>query len=76
MGKDDEGGEGGVGDAVGEHEVAEAARAHGLLTRPVGDVLVLMPPYCVTENQITQMVEALWLGLNEILPSKSLDCRA
>ena len=48
--------------------ICEAARAHGLLTRPIGDVLVLMPPYCVTGNQIAQMVEALWLGLNEVLP--------
>jgi len=50
------------------HRICEAARKHGLLTRPVGDVLVLMPPYCVTEDQLTQMVEALWLGLGEILP--------
>ena len=53
------------------HRICEAARKHGLLTRPVGDVLVLMPPYCVTENQIEQMVEALWLGLGEILPEKN-----
>jgi adenosylmethionine-8-amino-7-oxononanoate aminotransferase len=52
------------------HRICEAARAHGLLTRPVGDVLILMPPYCSTETQISQMVEALWLGLNEILPTK------
>ena len=51
------------------HRICEAARAHGLLTRPVGDVLVLMPPYCVTENQIARMVEALWLGLIEVLPN-------
>ena len=51
------------------HRICEAARQHGLLTRPVGDVLVLMPPYCATEEQIAQMVEALWLGLEEILPS-------
>ena len=51
------------------HRICEAARAHGLLTRPVGDVLVLMPPYCVTENQIDQMTEALWRGLNEVLPA-------
>jgi adenosylmethionine-8-amino-7-oxononanoate aminotransferase len=50
------------------HRICEAARAHGLLTRPVGDVLVLMPPYCVTENQIARMVEALWRGLGEVLP--------
>ena len=55
-------------DRIG-HRICEAARAHGLLTRPVGDVLILMPSYCVTENQIAQMTEALWLGLNEVLPS-------
>jgi len=50
------------------HRICEAARKHGLLTRPVGDVLILMPPYCVTENQIAQMVDALRLGLHEVLP--------
>ena len=50
------------------HRVCEAARKHGLLTRPIGDVLVLMPPYCTTEGQLARMVEALLLGLNEVLP--------
>jgi len=54
-------------DRIG-HRICEAARTHGLLTRPVGDVLILMPPYCITENQMAQMIEALWLGLNELLP--------
>jgi adenosylmethionine-8-amino-7-oxononanoate aminotransferase len=49
------------------HRVCEAARAHGLLTRPIGDVLVVMPPYCVTEAQLEQMVEALWRGLKDVL---------
>jgi adenosylmethionine-8-amino-7-oxononanoate aminotransferase len=49
------------------HRVCDAARAHGLLTRPIGDVLVLMPPYCATEEQLARMVEALWLGLKEVL---------
>jgi adenosylmethionine-8-amino-7-oxononanoate aminotransferase len=53
-------------DRIG-HRICEAARAHGLLTRPVGDVLVLMPPYCTTHAQLKQMIEALWLGLNEVL---------
>ena len=56
-------------DRIG-HRICEAARARGLLTRPIGDVLVLMPPYCTSENQIGQMAEALWLGLNEVLPLK------
>ena len=50
------------------HRVCEAAQKHGLLTRPIGDVLVLMPPYCVTEAQLEAMVEALWRGVNEVLP--------
>jgi adenosylmethionine-8-amino-7-oxononanoate aminotransferase len=52
------------------HRICEAARHHGLLTRPVGDVLVLMPPYCTTPDQLRRMVEALWLGLEEVLPSQ------
>jgi adenosylmethionine-8-amino-7-oxononanoate aminotransferase len=31
----------------------------GVLTRPVGDTIVLMPSYCVTQKQIERMVEAL-----------------
>ncbi len=54
-------------DRIG-HRVCLAARKHGLLTRPVGDVLVLMPPYCTTETQLVQMTDALWRGLNEVLP--------
>ena len=50
------------------HRVCEAAKNHGLLTRPIGDVLVLMPPYSTTEAQLAAMVAALWRGLNEVLP--------
>lgn len=39
--------------------VCAAARNLGLLTRPVLDTLVLMPPLVVTEDQITQMADAL-----------------
>lgn len=35
------------------------ARRHGLLTRPVGNTLVLMPPLCVTTAQMDLMMEAL-----------------
>ena len=38
------------------HRICEAARQHGLLTRPIGDVLVLMPPYCTTPEQLTRMM--------------------
>lgn len=48
--------------------VSEAARTHGLLTRCIGDVLVLMPPYCTTAEQLAMAVDALWRGLSEVLP--------
>ena len=41
-------------DRIG-HRICEAARAHGLLTRPIGDVLVLMTPYCTTESQLAEI---------------------
>ena len=49
--------------------VSEAGRKRGLITRCAGDVLVLMPPYCVSEAQIAQAVDALWRALCELLPA-------
>jgi adenosylmethionine-8-amino-7-oxononanoate aminotransferase len=46
--------------------VCVAARKHGLLTRPIRDVLVLMPPYCVTEKQLWQAVSALESAIQEV----------
>jgi len=43
------------------------ARKHGLLTRPVLNTLVLMPPLCVTHAEMQRMVEALQLALDEVL---------
>jgi adenosylmethionine-8-amino-7-oxononanoate aminotransferase len=39
--------------------VCQEARKHGLLTRPVRDTLVFMPPYCITDAQLAQAVDAL-----------------
>ena len=47
--------------------VCEAARAHGLLTRPIRDVLVMMLPYCVSDGQIEAAVEALRWGIGEVM---------
>jgi adenosylmethionine-8-amino-7-oxononanoate aminotransferase len=49
--------------------VAEAAKKYGLLTRSIGDVLMLMPPYCTTEEQLEQMTNALFQALQDVLPS-------
>jgi adenosylmethionine-8-amino-7-oxononanoate aminotransferase len=39
--------------------VCEAMARRGVLTRPVGNVIVLLPPYCTTPKQLRQMVAAL-----------------
>lgn len=45
--------------------VCAAARRHGLLTRPVLDTLVLMPPLAATEEEITRMAQALRAAVAE-----------
>jgi adenosylmethionine-8-amino-7-oxononanoate aminotransferase len=47
-------------------KVCLAARKHGLLTRPIGNTLVLMPPLCVTLEEIGRMVAALRAALAEV----------
>jgi adenosylmethionine-8-amino-7-oxononanoate aminotransferase len=39
--------------------VCAAMARRGVLTRPVGNVIVLMPPYCTTPAQLQKMVSAL-----------------
>jgi adenosylmethionine-8-amino-7-oxononanoate transaminase len=43
---------------AGQRVCEEMAR-RGVLTRPVGNVLVLMPPYCTTSAQVRRMVRVL-----------------
>jgi len=45
--------------------VCQAMARRGVLTRPIGNVIVLMPPYCSTPVQVEQMVKALHDGIRE-----------
>ena len=45
--------------------VCEAMARRGVLTRPVGNVIVLMPPYCTTRAQLQRMVASLAAGIRE-----------
>jgi adenosylmethionine-8-amino-7-oxononanoate aminotransferase len=47
--------------------VCLAARRHGLLTRPIGDTLTLIPPYCTTPAQLAQATAALRAATLETL---------
>ncbi len=56
--------------ALGERagiRVCEAMARRGVLTRPVGNVIVLMPPYCSTKAQVGRMVSALRSAVKETL---------
>jgi len=43
------------GEKIG-HRVVLEARRRGLIVRPLGDVIVLMPPYCMTDGELEQTV--------------------
>jgi adenosylmethionine-8-amino-7-oxononanoate aminotransferase len=45
--------------------VCEAMARRGVLTRPIGNVIVLMPPYCATPNQTRRMAAALAEAIEE-----------
>jgi adenosylmethionine-8-amino-7-oxononanoate aminotransferase len=46
-------------------KVCLTARKHALLTRPVVNTLVLMPPLCATKMEMRQMASALRAGIDE-----------
>jgi adenosylmethionine-8-amino-7-oxononanoate aminotransferase len=47
--------------------VCEAMARRGVLTRPIGNVVVLMPPYCTTNDQAEEMVSVLRESIREVL---------
>jgi len=46
-------------------KVCLAARKHGLLTRPIQNTVVLMPPYCITDTQLAEAVDAVRRAISE-----------
>jgi adenosylmethionine-8-amino-7-oxononanoate aminotransferase len=49
--------------------ICEAMAKRGVLTRPIGNIVVLMPPYCTTTDQVRTMVRTLSLAIKETSPS-------
>ncbi|HMC28873.1 MAG TPA: adenosylmethionine--8-amino-7-oxononanoate transaminase [Verrucomicrobiae bacterium] len=46
--------------------VCEEMANHGVLTRPIGNVVVLMPPYCTTSEQAEEIVWALKQSVQKV----------
>jgi len=51
--------------------VCNAMAKRGVLTRPIGSVIVLMPPYCTTPEQARKMVEALKEAIGEVFGTRT-----
>lgn len=47
-------------------KVCLAARRHGLLTRPIRDTIVLMPPLCFTQDELERAVMAVRGAIREV----------
>jgi adenosylmethionine-8-amino-7-oxononanoate aminotransferase len=43
-----------------------AARKHGVWIRLLGDVVVLMPPYCISDESLGRLVDAAQKGIAEV----------
>jgi adenosylmethionine-8-amino-7-oxononanoate aminotransferase len=68
-----------AGIEIEEPEMAAAvcieARRHGLLTRPIWNVVVLMSPLCVTTAQLGKAVEALRASITDVWRSNNASAR-
>ena len=68
-----------VGIDLGEHDpqrrvgqrVAQAARARGAIVRPLGDVIVLMPPLAISKGDLRRLVEITAASIDEVLGGAS-----
>jgi adenosylmethionine-8-amino-7-oxononanoate aminotransferase len=45
------------------HRVCQAALEHGVWLRPLGNVIVIMPPLCITSSELAKLVSAVRFGL-------------
>ncbi len=48
------------------HRVIKEARRHGVIIRPLGDVIVLMPPLSVTEQEIAMLLDAVAASIKTV----------
>jgi adenosylmethionine---8-amino-7-oxononanoate aminotransferase len=49
------------------HHVCLAARKAGILARPLGDIIVLMPPLSSTPEEVNHFVDAIEYGIDSVL---------
>jgi len=45
-------------------KICNEMRKRGVLTRPIGNTIVIMPPYCVTDEQLARMLDVMSDAIN------------
>ncbi len=48
------------------HAIVRAARRHGVIVRPLGNVMVLMPPLSIRANEMEVLVEVVAASIREV----------
>jgi len=56
------------GNRIGRR-VCSAAVERGVLLRPLGDVVVIIPPLTVTEDEIERIVHTLRAAIDDVAPA-------
>jgi len=54
------------------HRVIQAARKQGVIIRPLGDVIVLMPPLAITADQLDRLCEVTYRSIRIITEGELL----
>ena len=49
------------------HRVCMSGRKKGVIYRPLGDTIVMMPPLCMNESQVIRLIDVLIEVLDETL---------
>lgn len=50
-------------------QVCLRAREHGLLLRPLGDSLLLVPPLCLSEEELSELILRTARAIDDVLPA-------
>ena len=53
-------------------DICRRARAHGVFLRPLGDVIIVMPPLSITFDQIEKLVGAIRMSLEDAIDEEAL----
>ena len=51
------------------HKVITAARSHGVMIRPLGDVIILLPPLTITDDELTTLLNVVYDCIRSVTES-------